>query len=96
MTYQPCSKNGTPVAAREASFQIDGVVTGVLRGCGIAMLESASADDFTVSRSTKGVHFEKLRVGQKVSCQVALTTNRVLHAHQQTQPMPLLPDTGAA
>ncbi len=90
-------QNSTPAAAarpREPSFQIDGMVTEVLRGCGVATVHTGGSEEFTVSRGTSGVHFEDLRVGQKISCEVAFPTQRVLHAHQETQPVHLPARTG--
>ena len=71
-------------------------MTSVLRGCGIATIEAAGTGDLTLCRSTEGVAFDRLRVGQKVSCQVSRQTNRVLQAQQETESMPLSSDTRAA
>ena len=76
----------TPADAQEISFVVDGHVTEVLRGCGVATIHSGLSEEYSVNRGTDGVHFETLRVGQKVSCQVALPTQRVVHVQQQTQP----------
>ena len=77
----------TPADAQAISFVVDGHVTEVLRGCGVATIHSGRSEEYSVNRGTDGVHFEALRVGHKVSCQVALPTQRVLHVHQQTQPL---------
>lgn len=88
MPHPPLSPNRT--ASRETSFQLDAVVTQVLRGCGVAAIEAKGADELSVSRTTPGVHFDELCVGQEVSCQIALASHRVLYVHQKTQPMTAL------
>jgi len=88
--------HNNPVQARWPSFEIDGKVTEILRGFGLAVINAGGIDEFTLNRGTDGVHFEALRIGQKVSCQVAAQGHRVLHAHQQTQPVHVWPESGQA
>ncbi len=68
-------------------FSADGEVVEVLKGCGIATI-SSDRGTLTVHKGTEGVHFDALRPGQTVSCELSPDgSNRVTHAHQQTQPM---------
>jgi len=78
-------------AGKEPLFQIDGVVVEVLQGCGMATVRTNAADELSLNRGTDGLHFDALRVGQRVNCEVDVLRNRVAHAHQQTLPMPTDP-----
>ena len=78
------------IPANEPSFRIDGQIAILLPGCGVATIHSHGMDDFTINRGTEGVHFDDLRVGQEISCDVGGAHHRVLHAHQQTKPLQLV------
>ncbi len=92
------SRNSNPEAGEfnEPSFEIDGQVVELLRGCGTAVIASEYAE-VMLNRGTDGVHFEQLYLGQKVICDVAKANKRVLFAHQQTSSIWALEfDAGAA
>jgi hypothetical protein len=68
------------------SFSAKGEVIEVLKGCGIATLQSQRGM-LTIHKGTDGVHFDALRPGQFWACELSPDgSNRVTHAHQQTQP----------
>ena len=92
MTSAPLSKNANRSNVDDPTFQIDGVVTTVLPGCGLATIEAGGSDDLTVSRSTDGIEFDKLEIGQKIACVVSYKTNRVVRVHHA--PAPLSRDLG--
>ncbi len=72
---------------RRHGFSAEGEVVEVLKGCGIATI-SSQRGTLTIHKGTDGVHFDALRPGQSLSCELAPDgSNRVMHAHQQTQPM---------
>lgn len=96
MTSAPINKNAVSSSTVEPTFQIDGLVTRVLPGCGLATIEAGGADNLTVNRSTDGVEFDKLIVGQKVNCVVSCETNRVLRAQQEIEAGPPAPDGDSA
>lgn len=76
------------VPSVEALFSIDGLITEVLPGCGAAIVEvPGQAGDFSIHRGTAGIDFDKLKVGQRVHCDIGASSDRVIHAHQQTQPI---------
>ena len=75
------------IPAPEPSFQIDGKVIEILPGSGLATVRANSSGDLTVNRGTDGVHFEELLIGDRVNCQVAVASHRVMYAHQQTMPL---------
>ena len=90
MTSAPLSKNNVDRSSvDDPTFQIVGVVTTVLPGCGLATIEAGGSDDLTVSRSTDGIEFDRLTIGQKIACVVSYKTNRVVRAHHATAPLPL-------
>lgn len=89
MSYIAARHTAMAQSPLEPTFQIDGQVVTVLRGSGIATLLTNSADDLTLSRSTAGVHFEQLRVGDWIHCKVGVNSGRVVHALKQIRPIPV-------
>ncbi len=82
----PHSASTTVHAARDA-MEIRGRVVSVLKGCGLADVEfGGHHHQLTVNRGTDGIHFNDLRVGQMISCEMSAGSKRVIHAHQQTMP----------
>ena len=67
--------------------EIQGSVVNVLKGCGLAEVQCAGPYELTINKGTDGVHFDALTVGQRIACEVAPASRRVVHVHQQTMPM---------
>lgn len=66
----------------DSSFEMEGRVVELLRGCGTAVI-AGEQQELTINRGTDGVHFEQLSLGQNVVCTVTGRNKRVLHARQQ-------------
>ena len=67
-----------------ASFEIEGEVFEVLRGCGLASISSRHGAIYTIDRQTPGIDFEELQEGRRVRCAIAGEVGRVLHAELVT------------
>ena len=66
----------------DASFEIEGRVVELLRGCGTAVI-AGDRLEVMLNRGTDGVQFDQLVLGQKVVCTVTRRNKRVLFARQQ-------------
>lgn len=69
-------------AFQDSSFEMEGRVVELLRGCGAAVI-AGELQEVTINRGTDGVHFEQLSLGQNVVCTVTRKNKRVLLARQQ-------------
>lgn len=59
---------------------VEGELSEVLEGFGLAHVLTASGQLYGLARTTAGIEFSKLREGLHVRCQVTKKFNRVLHA----------------
>jgi len=66
------------------SHLVDGFVVSILRGLGVAHIESADGRIYGVRRETPGIDFDSLEYGQRLQCAVTSTFNRVLSTRLMT------------
>ena len=61
-------------------FHVECTVLEILPGFGLAHLEASDRSVYTLNRQTPGIHFDDLKVGQRVRVGATSKFRRVWHA----------------